>query len=183
MKRKRKTESPIEQQVSEEEMREMLEIDEEPTENLPVPRGRGRPTKYLPEYARIACEMCKRGATNADLADAFGVTISTIYLWQSTHQDFSDAIKAGKDLVDDYVERSLYLQAVGYSHDEDDIRVVDGQIVITPTRKQIPPNPTAAIFWLKNRRPDRWRDIKAVEMSGQGGAPIQFIISEEESKL
>lgn len=170
----------------------MLEIDEraDPATEVEVieKRGRGRPTSYKPEYANIARSMCMMGATNADLADAFDVTISTVYLWQATHQEFSDAIKAGKDLVDDFVERSLYLQAVGYAHDDVDIRTIsvgEGQseIVMTPIRKQIPPNPTAAIFWLKNRRPDRWRDIKAVELSGRDGSAILIAATKEDENI
>ncbi len=33
-------------------------------------------------------------------------------------------------------------------------------------KKQVAPNPTAAIFWLKNRKPDEWRDRKETEVSG-----------------
>lgn len=182
--KRRKQPSRIEQVVSDAEMREMLEIGEPVTEiEVIEPRGRGRPTSYKPEYCNIARAMCMRGATNADLADAFDVTISTIYLWQATHAEFSESIKAGKDLVDDFVERSLYLQAVGYAHDDVDVRVIDDQVVLTPLRKQIPPNPTAAIFWLKNRRPDRWRDIKAVELSGRDGGAITFVASDDDLKV
>ena len=53
------------------------------------------------------------------------------------------------------------------------IRVVDGAIAMTPIRKVYPPDTTAAIFWLKNRKPEEWRDKQAVEHSGPNGGPIE----------
>ena len=64
--------------------------------------------------------------------------------------------------------------SMGYEHDETDIRVVDKEIVMTPIRKIYPPDTTAAIFWLKNRRPEQWRETKAVELTGAQGGPVGF---------
>lgn len=119
--------------------------------------GRGRPTKYKAEYAKQAEKLCRLGATDAELADFFEVTVSTISLWKVKNPKFSEALKLGKGPADERVEASLYHRATGYSHPEDDIRTVNGQLVITPTTKHYPPDTTACIFWLKNRRPDQWR--------------------------
>lgn len=116
-----------------------------------------RPTKYKPEYAKQAAVACKLGATDQDLSELFSVSRSTINLWKIEQEAFSDALKTPKELADDRVERSLYQRAIGYSHEEDDIRVVDNQIVITPTIKHYPPDTTACIFWLKNRMPEQYR--------------------------
>lgn len=118
----------------------------------------GRPTKYDPRFVPIAAQMCKMGATDADLAAAFEVSISTVKLWAVQHEDFSAAIKLNKELANDWVEKSLYERAKGYSCDEVDIRVVEGQIVKTPIVKHYPPDTASMIFWLKNRRPDLWRE-------------------------
>lgn len=126
----------------------------------------GRPTNYKPEYAEQARKLCKLGATNADLADFFGVTFQTINNWRVANQEFFDALKIGKDEVDQQVERSLFQRAMGYSCNEDDIRVIDNQIVITPTVKHYPPDTTAMIFWLKNRKSAEWRDKQEIEHSG-----------------
>lgn len=123
----------------------------------------GRPSKYKPEFAKQAAKLCKLGATDAELAEFFEVAVSTIGLWKVKHKEFSDAQKMGKDESDARVERSLYLRALGYEHDEVDIRVVDKSIVQTPIRKYYPPDTTAAIFWLKNRKPEDWRDKTEVE--------------------
>ncbi len=118
----------------------------------------GRPSKYKPEYAEQAKKLCALGATDVQLADFFGVAVSTVALWKVQHQDFSDSTKIGKEAADDKVEQSLYRSALGYEHDEIDIRVVEGQIVQTPIRKYYAPNPTSMIFWLKNRKKEQWRD-------------------------
>lgn len=117
----------------------------------------GRPSKYNAQLADQAKELCKLGATIAQLSDAFKVTQSTIKLWAVQHEEFSASLKLGRDVADDRVEQSLYHRAMGYSHEESDIRVINNQIVITPITKHYPPDTTACIFWLKNRRPEQYR--------------------------
>lgn len=60
----------------------------------------------------------------------------------------------------------MFSRAIGYEHDEVDIRVVQNTIVQTPIRKYYAPDTTAGIFWLKNRRPDKWREKQELEHSG-----------------
>jgi hypothetical protein len=126
----------------------------------------GRPSKYKEEYANIAAAMCRLGATDAQLADAFSVSVSTINLWKVQHVEFSESIKVPKAEADERVEQSLYRRALGYEHDEVDIRVIDSAVVQTPIRKFYPPDSTAMIFWLKNRKPAEWREKQEVEHSG-----------------
>jgi hypothetical protein len=127
----------------------------------------GRPSKYLPEYARVALVAAKLGATDPDLAALIGVNINTIKLWSVQHPKFSAARMAGKAAYDDRIEHSLASRALGYEHDETDIRVINGKIVKTPIRKHYPPDPTAAIFWLKNRRGAAWRDKVEQEIKAE----------------
>lgn len=126
----------------------------------------GRPTKYKPEYVEQGKKLAQLGATDAEMADFFQVAISTLALWKVQHQEFSDALKLGKDVADKRVEEALYNRALGYSHEETDIRVVDGVITETPMIKHYAPDTTAAIFWLKNRKPTEWRDKQEIEISG-----------------
>lgn len=129
-------------------------------------RKTGRPSKYQPEYAEQAIKLCLLGATDAQLADFFKVSVSTLNLWKIEHPEFSASIKTPKSEADKRVERSLYLRANGYEHDDVDIRVIDGQVIQTPIRKHYPPDTGAAIFWLKNRNPDKWREKQELEHSG-----------------
>lgn len=114
-----------------------------------------------------ARKLCLLGATDQEVADFFDVSTRTIYRWKALHDAFCQALKAGKAEADDRVERSLFSRATGYEHDEVDIRVVDHQIVQTKLRKYYPPDTTAAIFWLKNRKPEDWRDKIDHEHTGK----------------
>ena len=133
----------------------------------------GRPSKYKPEFAQQAKKLCEFGATDAQLADFFEVAVSTINLWKINYPEFSESLTVPKEMADARVEQSLYRRAMGYEHDEVDIRVVEGSIVQTPIRKYYPPDSTAMIFWLKNRKPADWRETKAVELTGKDGGPLE----------
>lgn len=125
-----------------------------------------RPSKYKPEFVQQAEKLCKLGATDMEVADFFEVEVRTLYRWKTEHDAFCQALKSGKAESDERVERSLFSRAIGYEHEEVDIRVIDHAIVQTPIRKYYPPDTTAAIFWLKNRRPADWRDKQDVEHTG-----------------
>lgn len=125
----------------------------------------GRPTKYKPEYAQQAAKLCALGATDAQLADFFEVSVSTINLWKVQHVEFSESLVIPKEQANQRVEESLYRRAMGYEHDDVDIRVVGGEIVQTPIRKYYPPDTGAATIWLKNRA--GWKDKQDVEHSGE----------------
>lgn len=117
-----------------------------------------RPTGFKPEYAEQATKLCELGATDADLASFFKVSDRTIYRWQNQYPEFCQALKVGKAQADDRVERSLYHKAVGYTFDSEKVFQFQGAIVRAETKEHVPPDTTAAIFWLKNRRPEQWRD-------------------------
>lgn len=123
----------------------------------------GRPSKYKPEYDEQAAKLSRLGATLPEVADFFDVAPSTVSLWMLQHESFSEAIKNNRAFSDENVEASLYHRALGYSHEHEDIKVVEGEIVVTKTTKHYPPDPTAMIFWLKNRKPKQWRDKQEVE--------------------
>lgn len=125
----------------------------------------GRPTAYKPEFAVQAVKLCELGATDVDLADFFGVDVRTVYRWKLNNPEFCQALKSGKEAADERVERSLYHKAVGYTHDAVKIFMPANAAapVYAPYREHVPPDTTAGIFWLKNRRPDMWRDKTEVK--------------------
>lgn len=139
----------------------------------------GRPPKYDPERTPAQAEkLCRQfGADDQALAEYFEVDVSTISRWKNEHPPFKEAVKRGKDEFDtERVEKALVHRAIGYSHPEDDIRVVNGEIVITPTIKHYPPDTAAAIFWLKNRQRDRWRDKIEHDHGVQPDNPIVSLL-------
>lgn len=125
-----------------------------------------RPSKYKPEFIKQVEKLCALGATDIEIADFFEVSVATLYRWKNEYPEFCESLKVSKEIADDRVERSLFARANGYEHDEVDIRVVAGEVVQTPIRKFYPPDTTACIFWLKNRRQASWRDKQDVEHSG-----------------
>lgn len=131
---------------------------------------RGRPSAYKSDYVEQARKLCELGAIDVDLADFFEVTIGTIWQWQRRHPEFLSAIKVGKENADDRVERSLYHKANGYTFESEKVFQFQGKIVRAQTREHIPPDTTAAVFWLKNRRKNDWRDRQ--EYTGADGSPL-----------
>ena len=130
-------------------------------------RRPGRVSPYQDVFAEQAQKLCKLGATDAELADFFKVDVRTIYRWAQRHEGFSQALKSGKEESDERVERSLYHRAIGYSHDAVKIFMPAGaeKPVYAPYTEHVPPDTTAGIFWLKNRRPDLWRDKRELVLS------------------
>lgn len=137
----------------------------------------GRPSSYKPEFAEQATKLCLLGATDEDLADFFKVSIRTIANWKTDREEFLQALKAGKDQADDRVERSLYQRAVGYTFDAVHFSSFQGKVTATEFRQHVAPDVVAQIFWLKNRRPDAWRDKQIQEVTGADGAPLVPVIN------
>lgn len=126
----------------------------------------GRPTAFKPEYVEQVEKLCKLGATDKDLADFFGVTEQTINNWKLAEPLFFESLKRGKMLADANVASALYHRATGYSYEAVKIFNHEGVPLEVPYVEHYPPDPTSMIFWLKNRRPDLWRDKREVENSG-----------------
>lgn len=133
----------------------------------------GRPTDYDPDYARQAAQLCILGATDEEIASFFGVSVRTIYRWKLQHEPFCQALQNGKNLPDERVARSLYQRALGtYVVEEQAVKVKVGpneeKVEIVKVEKFVPPDTTAMIFWLKNRRSKEWKDVKHNEVGGPG---------------
>ncbi len=104
--------------------------------------------------------------TDKQMADVVGVSEQTINNWKLKDPNFLESLKAEKEIADARVERSLFERATGYSHAEDKIFNDNGTPLVVPTVKHYAPDTTAAIFWLKNRKPREWRDKQDIEHSG-----------------
>lgn len=126
----------------------------------------GRPSKVDGIDSKQITMLAQHGFTNNEIALYFSVNISTVYEWQKKKW-FSDALKKGKEVADERVERSLYERACGYTHPEEKIFCSEGVVVRAETVRHYPPDVTAQIFWLKNRVPEKWRDRSEVEHSGE----------------
>jgi hypothetical protein len=137
----------------------------------------GRPTKYKPEFAQQAKMLCDKGFTDEELAEFFGVAASTIYLWKSAHPEFSEAIKIGGAPCDDRVERSLFQRATGYVIQSEKVFNANGKVLRAKTQEHVPPDTGAAIFWLKNRRKESWRDKSETGFTDPDGNAIAPVLN------
>ena len=131
----------------------------------------GRPSKFDEAMCVQAEKLCKLGATDKELADFFEVSEQTLNAWKKEHVKFLEALKRGKAVADAEVASKLFHRATGYEHPDVHFSSYEGVVTSTPMVKHYAPDTTAAIFWLKNRRPDLWRD--RVEHTGKDGGPIE----------
>lgn len=127
------------------------------------PYGRGRKTLYRPEYIEQARKLAELGHTDCEIARFFGVGTQTFKTWISRYPELLSALKVGKDVADDRVERSLYQKAVGFEVETEKIFCQDGEIIRAKTKTYYPPDTAAAFIWLKNRR--GWTDRARVEFT------------------
>jgi transposase len=125
----------------------------------------GRPNKFKPEYIEQARKICQFGHTDPELAEFFGVHLQTINNWKRKYPEFLYALKAGKEAANARVERSLYERGLGYNYDAVKVFMPAGskQPVVVHYQEHVPADVGAAFIWLKNRDPDRWRDVQNVE--------------------
>lgn len=104
------------------------------------------------------------GLTDEQIALKMGINVATLYRYKQSYCEICDALKKGKEIVDIQVENALFKRAMGYEYEETKIIISekDGKRVET-VKKQMPPDTTAQIFWLKNRKPEKWRDRVEVQ--------------------
>lgn len=108
------------------------------------------------------------GLTEEQIAKNMGVALKTLYNWKEKFLPVLHALKRGKEVVDRQVENALLKRALGYEYNEVTQELVDDELQVTKVvTKQVHPDVTAQIFWLKNRKPEVWRDRQQVEHSGE----------------
>lgn len=132
----------------------------------------------------------RNGLTIEQIAKNLGISKVTFYKYMNEHIELSEHLKKGKEVVDIEVENALLKRALGYKYEEvtkellknkktgkEELRVTK---VVT---KEVQPDTTAQIFWLKNRRPEDWRDKKDIEHSGNIKNPYENLSTEELLKI
>jgi len=137
--------------------------------------GKGQKLLYKPRFIKIAADACSRGCTDAQVADLLDVSIRTLRNWRTRFPLFGAAFKNGKKEAHNVIERSLFHRAAGYDYEEE--KFIQGHRVVV--RQHMPPDTAAAIFYLKNRRPEKWRDIQRYE----SGRPGEFDHIEDADEL
>jgi hypothetical protein len=124
-----------------------------------------------------------------------GVAYSTLRVWKDKYLALSAALKRGKEVVDRQVENALFKNAIGYSYEEVTREMVDvydpttGQVighemqVTKVVKKDMKPDTTAQIFWLKNRKSSVWRDKQDVQVEGSLNTTSSLTDEELEDRI
>lgn len=125
------------------------------------------------------------GLTEEQIAHNMGIAYSTFREWKKTYPALSAALKKNKEVVDRHVENALYNKATGFTATDRVVstkKVVEyangkkvretTEPVVVEVERYYPPDTTAEIFWLKNRKPEQWRDKQNVEVNGEGKVMI-----------
>jgi hypothetical protein len=124
----------------------------------------GAPTKYNAELMpQVAKFMCQRGATMAELAQAFNIANCTLYDWINRYPELHEAIQIGVDVFNPRVERALAERAIGYFVTLREGYYDEKGRVVPAKRQYYPPDPTSMIFFLKNRMRDKYKDVHQID--------------------
>ena len=130
-----------------------------------IPIGRkGSSAEWLTEEGLTLVQGWARdGLTDDQIAKNVGIAVRTYYEWQERFPQFRQAIKKGKAPVDIQVENALLKRALGYDYEETITEIVEVEEgkqkkQVRRIRKHQPPDVGAIVFWLKNRKPGKWRD-------------------------
>lgn len=133
----------------------------------------GRPTLWDERNIAIAEALAGLGATDLEIAQAFEVSIRTIHRWKLEYPAFREALQMGKDAADKKVEESLFKRATGYSFDSEKVFFVDGEAHRVETIEHVPPDTKAAMWWLQNRNPKEWRDVRHIKHDVEEGGTLE----------
>lgn len=150
--------------------------------------AKGKYEYWLSPEGLLKLESWARdGLIDEQIAENIGINPATLYDWKKKYPEISEALKRGKEVVDIEVENALLKRALGYEYTETKTEeyIVEGVPVkrVTKTVKEVIPDTTAQIFWLKNRKPGQWRDKQDIEHSGAVNVrKVYDEMSEEELK-
>jgi len=118
-----------------------------------------RASLYRPRYVRAAALLVANGASDADLADFFGISRDTLKWWQSRHPAFGAAVRGAKEALTPIVERNLALKAIGWEQESEKVFYdgARGEVIRVQTREQLPPDTRAAERWLQAKGGPEWQ--------------------------
>ena len=126
-----------------------------------------------PEKLLLVQGWARDGLSNDQMAHNIGVAPSTFYKWKGLSEEFAEAIKKGKEVVDREVENALLKRALGYEYEEVTVETYKTgdpkkgtqkvrETHVKKVKKQVAPDVGAIAFWLKNRKSADWRDRQEI---------------------
>jgi len=153
--------------------------------------ARGKYHDWITEEGLLKIEGWARdGLIDEQIAANIGIHPSTLYEWQKKYPEITKALKRGKEVVDREVENALLKRALGYKYEEitqelqyDKAKKKHILVVTKVVTKEVAPDVTAQIFWLKNRKPDIWRDRKDIDANLNTNNPLEGLTTDEIRRL
>lgn len=126
------------------------------------------------------------GLTQEQIAHNIGINPATVTQWKKERPKIAKALKDGKEVIDRKVENALIKRALGYEYTEQTKEPVynketDKQemVVTREVTKHVEPHTTAQIFWLKNRKPEDWRDVHRIDANVNTNNPFKDLTVDE----
>lgn len=143
-----------------------------------------------PDKLLLLEAWARNGLTDEHIASNIGIAVGTLYDWKKKYSEFANALKKGKEVMDIMVENALIKSAMGYSYDEitqearhnpdtGEVEMITTKVVT----KHVQPNPTSMIFFLKNRKPEDWRDKKELDTKVDISSPFEGVSTDDIKKL
>jgi len=124
------------------------------------------------EGLALIAGWARDGLIEEDIAHNIGVTRKTLFNWKNEFKEIAEALKEGKEVADYIVESALFKSATGYTYTEEQLSASGKKETV---KKYQQPNTTAMIFWLKNRRPEKWRDKVDVNSNVNGNVEVVIV--------
>lgn len=129
--------------------------------------AKGKYQEWLEPEGLLKIEGWARdGLTDEQIANNIGISVSCLNNWKNKYVEILESLKRGKEVIDRQVENALLKRALGYEYTEttrEYIPELDEMKTTKKVTKQVAPDTTAQIFWLKNRKPEKWRDKQEYE--------------------
>lgn len=139
--------------------------------------------KWLEPSALTLLEGWARdGLSEEQIAHNCGVSRTSLWKWKKRFPQLAQALEKGREVVDYEVENALLRRALGFEYTEVTVEDSDRGAKRRETTKLVPPDVSAQTFWLRSRRPDKWRDKPsddAPDTSGETGVVVLAEVNEE----
>lgn len=140
--------------------------------------AKGKYAEWLkPEKLILLTGWARDGLTDEQIAHNIGINVKTLWDWKTNFNPICNALKEGKEVADREIENALYLSAKGHTakvkkaikvktvRQDGSKKIEEEHIEYIEDEIYIPPNTTAQIYWLKNRKPNEWREKPQAEIT------------------
>lgn len=154
--------------------------------------AKGKYEYWLTEDGLLLLQAWARdGLTDEQIAKNIGINVKTLWTWKNTYDPICKALKKGKEVVDIEVENALFKKALGFKETVRKPQKVK-RVMYKNGKKEreweeiieaeedvfVPPDTTAQIFWLKNRKPEDWRDKRDIDTSKESLDQLDKVLKE-----